>query len=93
MYRYILKRLLLIIPVIIGVSFLVYSIIDLAPGDVIGLIASEDATHEEIEALREEMGLNKPLVIRYIDYMKNLLKGDLGTSYINGQDVYESYMQ
>ena len=93
MYRYVIKRLLMLIPVIIGISFLVYFVIDLAPGDIISQIAPEDATVEEIQELREEYGFNKPILIRYGEYMAGMIKGDLGTSYITGEPVFESYMK
>lgn len=93
MYRYVIKRILMLIPVIIGISFLVYFVIDLAPGDIIGQIAPEDATVQEIAALRTEYGFDQPIVIRYINYMKGMVHGDLGTSYITGKDVFQSYME
>lgn len=93
MYRYIMKRIIMLIPVIIGISFFVYFIIDQAPGDVVSQIASDDATFEEIEALREELGLNKPFVVRYFRYMLGLLRGDLGKSIITGRDVFVSYIE
>lgn len=93
MYRYVIKRILMLIPVIIGISFLVYFVIDLAPGDIIGQIASEDATAQEIAALRAEYGFDQPVIIRYINYIKGMVHGDLGTSYITGKDVFQSYME
>ena len=93
MHRYIINRLILIIPVIIGVSFLVFTILDQAPGDVVHVITGGDATQPELEELRAELGLDKPLLIRYIDYMKGLLKGDLGKSYISGRSVFEVYTE
>ena len=93
MYRYVIKRLLMLIPVIIGISFLVYFVIDLAPGDIISQIAPEDATIEEIQELREEYGFNKPILVRYGEYMAGMLHGDLGTSYITGEPVFQSYMK
>ena len=92
MTRYILKRLLLVIPVLIGVSFVVYFITDLAPGDAADVLASGEMTLEEIEALRESMGLNRSVFIRYGEYMLNLLRGDMGTSFANGKDVFQTYM-
>jgi len=83
----------MLIPVIIGISFLVYFVIDLAPGDIIGQIASEDATAQEIAALRAEYGFDQPVIIRYINYIKGMVHGDLGTSYITGKDVFQSYME
>lgn len=93
MYKYILKRLLLLIPVIIGVSLLVYAIMDIAEGDPVYQIVSENASQEVIEATREAYGLNDPFLVRYARYMFNLCRGDMGTSYITKQDVFASYME
>ena len=82
MLRYFLKRILQLIPVLIGVSILVYFILDLAPGDVVDVIAPDDATIEDKERIREEMGLNRSIFIRYGEYMLQLLQGDLGISYV-----------
>ena len=60
MYKYVLKRLLMLIPVIIGVSFLVFFIMSLSPGDPARTILGETAPIEAVEALREELGLNRP---------------------------------
>ena len=68
MHRYIIKRLLMMIPVIIGVSFLVFFIMDLAPGDAVDLMAPEGATTEELAEIRHDLGLDKPVVLRYADY-------------------------
>lgn len=93
MHKYILKRLLLMIPVIIGVSLLVYFIMDIAEGDPVYQIVSESSSQEVIEATREAYGLNDPFIVRYARYMFNLCKGDMGTSYITKQDVFSSYME
>lgn len=93
MYRYVIKRLLLMIPVIIGVSFLVFFIMDLAPGDAADLMAPEGATAEDMEAIRHDMGLDQPVVIRYIKYMGGMVRGDMGISYVSKTDVFETYMQ
>lgn len=93
MYRYIIKRLLLMIPVMIGVSFLVFFILDLAPGDAVDVLAPDDATIEEKAELRKELGLDKNIVLRYGDYMSGLLRGDLGTSYLTGRDVFKTFME
>lgn len=87
MVRYIFKRLLMLIPVMLGVTFLVYFIISLTPGDPAALILGNGATQESIQELREEMGLNQPVVIQYGNYMKGLLTGDMGTSYSTGKKV------
>lgn len=93
MYRYVIKRLLLMIPVIIGVSFLVFFIMDMAPGDAVDVLAPEGATAEDLEAIRHDLGLDKPVVVRYIDYMAGMLHGDLGVSYISKTDVFQTYVE
>ena len=87
MGRYIIKRLLETIPLLIVVSFAVFMFIRLIPGDPARLVAGADATLEEVELLREYMGLNKPILIQYADYIKGLLTGDLGTSLKTGDTV------
>jgi len=93
MIRYILKRLLMLIPVMIGVSLIIYFIMDFAPGDAALSIAGENAPPEQLEAIREELGLNDPLLVRYGKYMLNILRGDMGTSYITGRDVFKTYIE
>ena len=93
MYRYVIKRLLLMIPVIIGVSFLVFFIMDMAPGDAVDVLAPKGATAEDLEAIRHDLGLDKPVVVRYIDYMAGMLHGDLGVSYISKTDVFQTYVE
>lgn len=88
MYKFILKRLLQLIPVIIGVTFIVFFIMNLAPGDPAAIILGDQATAEALAMKREELGLNDPLLIRYFNYMKNLLRGDMGTSYKNNIPVW-----
>lgn len=80
MYRYVIKRILLLIPIMLAVSFVVYFIVDLAPGDSIDAIYGNELTVEQKTVLREELGYNDPLVIRYARYMGNLLSGDMGES-------------
>lgn len=87
MSKYILRRLLLMVPVLIGVTFLVFFIISLTPGDPATMILGNGATEEAIINLREEMGLNDPVVVQYGSYMKDLLSGDMGTSYSTGKAV------
>ncbi len=93
MFRYILKRILMMIPVLIAVSFVVYFLMDLAPGDIITSMAPQDATEAEIEMLREEYGLNGSLMERYFRYLGNLLKGDLGMSPTLKKPVMEVFLE
>ncbi len=81
MLRYILKRLLLLIPVILGVSFIIFSIMALTPGDPAVMILGEGAPIEAQEAIREELGLNDPFIVRYFNYVASALRGDFGKSY------------
>lgn len=92
MHKYVFKRLLMLIPVILGVSFLVFFIMSLAPGDTARSILGETAPQEAVEALREELGLNDPVLVRYYHYMVDLLHGDLGESYKSGQPVFSEVM-
>lgn len=88
MLMYILSRLIQLIPVIIGVTFLLFFIMNLAPGDPAASVAGAEATIEDIERIREGLGLNKNIFVRYFEYMRNMvLHGDLGASYYSGKDV------
>jgi peptide/nickel transport system permease protein len=87
MTLYFFKRLLWSIPVLIGVSIIVFMAIRLAPGDPAQLLLGPLATKETLEELRNEMGLNQPLVIQYFHFMTDLLKGDFGRSITYRQDV------
>ena len=93
MFRYILKRILMMIPVLIAVSFVVYFLMDLAPGDIISSMAPQDATEAEIEMMREELGLNGPLIQRYIRYLGDLLQGDMGMSLSLKRPVAEVFFE
>lgn len=87
MGKYILKRFLALIPIILGVTFIVFFIMNLAPGDPARMILGDMAKPEEVEALREDMGLNDPLIVQYFKYLFNLVRGDMGISYKNGIPV------
>ena len=93
MWKYIFKRLLMLIPVIIGVSFIIFFIVNLAPGDPARIIAGKEADDQTIARIREELGLNDNIFIRYGRYMLGLLQGDLGKSYYNDRTVLESYLE
>lgn len=92
MSRYIIRRVLMLIPVIIGVSLLVFVLLDLAPGNVLDMIAS-DYTPEQLAELEHELGYDRSVFYRYGMYMLDLLHGDLGTSYIYKAEVWDLYMQ
>ncbi len=86
---FILKRLILIGITLFGLSVIVFTISRIAPGDPAKLAAGPDATEEMVQVIRKEFGLDKPLVIQYIKYMKGLLKGDFGRSIRTRHQVLE----
>lgn len=88
MLKYIVKRILLMIPVLLGVVTLIFLINSLAPGDPATQILGTSATEVQKDALREELGLNKSLVGQYFLYLRNLIfRGDMGVSYSSKQPV------
>lgn len=93
MLKYIAKRLLMLIPVLIGATFLVFFIMDLSPEDPAIVILGAEASQESIDQLHEELGLDDPLIVRYGSFVKDLLRGDLGQSYKNKMDVMSQLME
>lgn len=94
MLKYILRRLVQLIPVIIGVTFIIFFIVNLAPGDPAQSVAGMEASVEDIERVREELGLNENIVIRYLKFMRDfILHGDLGTSYYSDKQVVVAYAE
>ncbi len=90
MYRLLIRRLLLLIPVIIGASFIIFFIINIAPGDVTTIMGG-DSSDAALYAFKEKLGLNDPLLVQYGRYLLNLLKGDLGNSYYTNRSVISEY--
>ncbi|MBE9125785.1 MULTISPECIES: ABC transporter permease [unclassified Coleofasciculus] len=89
MGRYIAKRLLNLIPVLLGITLLVFTFLHLIPGDPAIVMLGERATPEQLEALREQLGLNEPLPLQYLTFLTNLLRLDFGTSIISGIPIIE----
>lgn len=92
MGRYLIKRILLMIPVILITSFVIFGAMSMTDGDPALALAPDNASEAQIELIREDLGLNDPFLIRYANYMKGMLKGDLGTSYVTNKDVFQTYM-
>ena len=84
MWKFIAKRLVSMIPVLLGVTLIIYLIMSMAPGDPAKVILGEQATPEQIAELREEMGLNDPVLVQYGRYISGLVRGDMGESYNSG---------
>lgn len=93
MGQYIIRRLLALIPVLLGVSILVFSLIRMIPGDPVTVMLGERARPEDIARVREEMGFNRPIYIQYLEWMGRILRGDLGTSIINRTPVMDELKQ
>lgn len=91
-YAYILKRLISLIPVLIGVTIVVFFISHIIPGDPARMMAGPKASQEVVEKVRQELGLDKPIYIQYFGYMKNLFKGDLGISIRSHRPVFEDLL-
>src|SRR5690554_1203323 len=87
MFAFILRRLLGLVPVLLGVSTVVFIVLQLTPGDPARLILGDFATREAVEALRAEMGLDQPVHIQYGRYLGDLVQGDLGRSITQRQPV------
>lgn len=93
MINYIIKRLLALIPILIGVAVIVFLIVHLIPGDPAQTMLGERATDQALERLREQMGLNDPLPIQFGRYVKDLLRGDLGRSIMSNNPVSHELSQ
>ena len=89
MIKYTLKRILMVIPVMIGVSIIVFCLMRVFSPDPAPIVLGQHATQESMEAWREEYGLNDPIVKQYLTYMKGALQGDLGNSYYTQAPVAE----
>ena len=90
MGKYFCKRVASAIPLLLVISFVVFMFIHMIPGDPARMIAGQDATKEDVEVVREQLGLNEPLLVQYGHYMKGLFTGDLGDSVKNGKTVVET---
>lgn len=87
MLRYVVRRVLLVIPVMLGVSLIVFLLMHFTPGDPALLMLGERATEEQLQSLRQEMGLLEPLPVQYARFLGAALQGDLGRSYRSGRPV------
>lgn len=94
MVKYIIRRLLMLIPVLVGVTFVIFAMLYFTPGDAADMILGDSATVDQKELFREELHLNDPFLMQYGNYMKNLItKGDLGISYITRLSVTDELIK
>lgn len=89
MVFYILKRVLAAIPVMGFVALFVFLLLRLTPGDPAAIIAGDTATPEQLEAIRTSLGLNEPLLVQFVNWIGDLLRGDFGTSVLSGKPVLD----
>lgn len=90
MYKYVIKRLLLTIPVLLGVTFIVFTITALTPGDPGRLILGQAAKQEAVDQLNHELGYDQPFFTRFFNYLKDIVtKGDFGSSYRTQKPVFD----
>ena len=87
MLKFILKRLLMAVPVLLGVTFIVFTIMSFTPGDPVQTMLGDNYTQEAYEEITEELGLNDPFLARYVRYVVDLVQGDMGTSYSTKRPV------
>lgn len=88
MKKYIGKRILMMIPVLLGVAFLIFAIMNFTPGDPASIILGSNATPDTINELHRKLGLDQPFLSRFFNYINGIVtRFDFGTSYINGSDV------
>lgn len=92
MGRYFIKRILFLIPTILAIIFIMYGIVSLTPGDPAHVILGPQATPEAYANLNRELGYDQPFVVKYVNYVINLFKGDLGNSYLTGRPVFNEIM-
>ena len=90
MLKFVIKRFLSAIPVLIIVLLLIFFLMRVIPGDLAHAIAGDEATEEELEAMRHQLGLDKPVSVQFIEYFTNVLKGDLGKSMYNRKPVTQN---
>ncbi len=90
MIKYIIRRIFLLIPVLLGVSFIVFTLMYITPGDPARLSLGESASEEQVQELRDEMGLNDPYLVQYGNYIKKLVVNqDIGKSYVTKRPVMQ----
>ena len=93
MLRLVFQRLLALVPLLFFVSVLTFSFTSLLPSDPVDLIIGDTGTQEQYEIVRERLGMNQPVVVRYVQWLGRAVRGDLGTSFFNSVSVMGAVMQ
>src|SRR5580698_925716 len=90
MLGFVARRLLYLVPVLLAVSLLTFLIASLLPGDLAYVILGDQATPDKVAALRHDMGLDQPLLVRYVGWLGHIMTGDFGRSFRTGQTVLQA---
>ncbi len=93
--KYIAKRLLQLIPILFAITFLSFAMMRLAGSDVVEqkmLNTGQVVSEQQLQMAKEELGLDQPFITQYLRWLGNLLKGDMGVSYVSGKDVFETFL-
>lgn len=96
MFKYILKRLLQLIPILIGITFLSFAMMRLAGGDAVTYMyenAGSSVSEEVLDQTRKEYGLDQPFLVQYAKWFSGMITGDMGSSYVSKRDVYETFIE
>lgn len=89
MSRYLIRRLVSTVPVLLGVIFIIMLTVSLIPGDPVALMLGQNAAPEQVAALRDYLGLDRPLLVRYVEYLGQIVRGDLGRSIQGNRPVLD----
>lgn len=95
MHKYVIKRLLQLIPILLAITFLSFAMMRIAGSDAVEQKmenTGSSVSQEVVDAAREELGLNRPFLVQYFVWLSNLLRGDMGTSYISGKPVFSTFI-
>ena len=96
MIKYIFKRLLQLIPILVGITFLSFAMMRLAGGDAVTYMyenAGSAVSQEVIDETRKEYGLDQPFLVQYAKWFAGMATGDMGKSYVSRRDVYETFIE
>ena len=93
MLRFTVRRLLLTIPVLLGVATLVFALLHLVPGDPAQVMLGEAAAQSDVDALRNKLGLDRPFAAQYVQFIAGVVQGDFGTSFRYGTPVFSEIAQ
>jgi len=89
MHKFILRRILMMLPVLLGVMFVIFTLVYITPGDAARIMLGERAPEEAVNALRQEMGLDRPFLVQFAGYVSRVIRFDLGTSFSTGRPVFD----